>query len=324
MTDDFTPPAPLQTAVLFLVFNRPETTAQVFEAIRQAKPPRLYVAADGPRINREGEVDKVARVREIATAVDWPCEVKTLFQKENIGCHYGPRTGIDWFFENETKGIILEDDCLPSQSFFWFCEEMLNRYDLDSDVMVVTGTNITNGFKFEGDYWFSKYALMWGWASWRRAWDKYDPNLQDWPNKKKVGFLKDLKMGGWLFELTWRRIFDQTIEQGPNVTWWGYQWIYTCWINKGLTIAPTLNLIRNLGFSDDATHTSGYDPIRSNLKPMEINFPLKHPLRKKVNGKCDNYISRYWFHISWISYIKRILLYIPGVKILNAFRKKIW
>ena len=120
MTDEFTPPAPLQTAVLFLVFNRPDTTAQVFEAIRQAKPPRLYVAADGPRVNREGEAERVARVREIATAVDWPCEVKTLFREENLGCKYAVSGGITWFFEHEEQGIILEDDCLPSQSFFWF------------------------------------------------------------------------------------------------------------------------------------------------------------------------------------------------------------
>lgn len=322
MTDTFTPPTPLQTAVLFIVFNRPDTTAQVFEAIRKAKPPRLYVAADGPRAGREGEVEKVANVREIATAVDWPCEVKTLFQDKNIGCNFGPRAGIDWFFEYEEAGIILEDDCFPSQSFFWFCEAMLNKYQTNDRIMAVTGTNITRDIYFEYDYWFSNFALMWGWASWKRAWMKYDPDLTEWVAKRsKRKWLKEIGNDSWLFAKSWEEIFDRTIVLGSNATWWDYQWIYSCWINKGLTIAPRENLIRNIGYTSDATHTVGEHPILSNLVAREISFPLQHPTKIEVDKKADEFISRHWFGVSWNSYIKSLVLKFPGVSNLNKLRK---
>jgi GT2 family glycosyltransferase len=130
-SNTFTPPHPLKTAVLFLIFNRPDTTKQVFAAIRKAKPPKLYVAADGPRADNPGEAEKVEQVRLIATNIDWDCELKTLFRDENLGCGKGVSSAITWFFENEGEGIILEDDCLPSQSFFWYCEELLERYRED-------------------------------------------------------------------------------------------------------------------------------------------------------------------------------------------------
>ena len=143
-SNTFTPPHPLKTAVLFLVFNRPDTTKQVFEAICKAKPPMLYVAADGPMAEKAGEREKCERVRRIATQVDWDCEVKTLFRKKNLGCRVGVSSAIDWFFENEKEGIILEDDCLPSQSFFWFCEELLERYRNDTRVMVISGITFSS------------------------------------------------------------------------------------------------------------------------------------------------------------------------------------
>lgn len=161
----FTPPYPLNTAVLFLVFNRPDTTKQVFEAIRKAKPPRLYVAADGPRLNRAGEEEKVKAVREyLMDNIDWSCEVKTLFRQENLGCKYAVSGAITWFFEHEEMGIILEDDCLPSQSFFWFCEELLNRYNNDTRIFLISGFNSINKWKNNSfDYLFSYYGSIWGW-----------------------------------------------------------------------------------------------------------------------------------------------------------------
>ena len=189
MTSSFTPPAPLQTAVLFLVFNRPDTTAQVFEAIRQAKPPRLYVAADGPREGREGEVERVDKVREISMAVDWPCEVKTLFREKNLGCKYAVSSAITWFFEQEEQGIILEDDCLPSQSFFWFCEELLNEYMYDQRIWQICGFSpLVN--KIKESYYLSKYSPIWGWASWRRAWSAYDAEISSWPIVKNSEILR--------------------------------------------------------------------------------------------------------------------------------------
>ena len=155
----------MHSPVLFLVFNRPETTRQVFEAIRTAKPPRLYIAADGPRLEREGERASCEEVRKIALEVDWECDVNTLFRVENLGCKRGPSEGISWFFEHEDEGIILEDDCLPDQSFFSFCEELLERYRNDTRIMAISGNNFQHGRKrTEYSYYFSRYFHGWGWT----------------------------------------------------------------------------------------------------------------------------------------------------------------
>jgi hypothetical protein len=313
----------LKTAVLFLVFNRPDTTRQVFEAIRRAKPPRLYVAADGPREGKFGEVERVEEVRTIATAVDWPCEVKTVFRDKNLGCYKAVSTAITWFFENEEQGIILEDDCLPSQSFFWFCEEILDRYCEDELIMAVTGTNITKQLTFEADYFFSKYALMWGWASWRRAWTKYDPKLTHWPTLKKRRWLKSLNLGGLIFEYIWKNAFDRTIQlvEEDVCTSWDYQWIYTCWLNNGLTVAPGKNLIQNIGFSDDATHTRVQDSILSNLKLNDLQWPLKKPLNFTPNLEADAFIGKHWFKVDLKFFIKSFIFRLPGVKKVYEVRK---
>lgn len=320
---EFITSRPLNVAVLFVVFNRVETTRRVFEAIRQAKPPRLYVAADGPRKNREGEAERVAQVRAIATAVDWPCELSILFQTENIGCQFGPKAGIDWFFENEEYGIILEDDCLPSQSFFWFCEEMLVKFRNDESVMAVTGINIFEEGNFNGDYFYSNFALMWGWASWRRAWELYDIKISEWPQLKKQRWLKTIGIGGMPFEKKWEMIFDLTTKLGDSATWWDYQWIYCCWKNKGLTIAPRLNLIRNIGHTAEATHTVEDHPIFSNLVPKELCWPLLPPKNIEPNKQVDNFINRHWFNAGWRYYFSSKLRLIPGFKCMNEFRKRV-
>ena len=158
----------LKTALLFLVFNRPDTTRQVFEAIRRAKPPRLYVAADGPREGKFGEVERVEEVRIIATAVDWPCEVKTLFRDKNLGCKKGVSSAITWFFEQEEQGIILEDDCLPNRSFFYFCEELLNLYKQNEKIYMISGYNSQGQWRVESqDYFFSYLAGISARATWR-------------------------------------------------------------------------------------------------------------------------------------------------------------
>ena len=184
----FKPPYPLTTPVLFLVFNRPDTTEKVFEAIRQAKPQKLFVAADGPRGNRLGEKEKCEQVRKIATTVDWDCEVKTLFREKNLGCKFAVSSAIDWFFKNVEEGIVLEDDCLPSQSFFWFCQELLERYRNDERVMLIGGNNRGVDFLKNHSYFFSKYVQIWGWATWRRSWEKYDSKIRKWKLvKEQIG-----------------------------------------------------------------------------------------------------------------------------------------
>ena len=267
-SNTFTPPHPLKTAVLFLIFNRPDTTEQVFEAIRQAKPKQLFVAADGPRIDRPGEEEKCAQVRKIATQVDWDCEVKTLFRDENIGCRVAVSSAIDWFFENEEEGIILEDDCLPSQSFFWFCEELLERYRRDMRVMIVSGYNkqeIWNPGKY--DYFFSHFGGIWGWASWRRAWILYDGEMKD---------LECFIENNYFEFLLGKRLGNVRKKQMINVIrndvdTWAYQWGFTRHMNSGLACVPSKNLVENIGFGPEATHTTGKN--RRVIKKHEINLP---------------------------------------------------
>ena len=319
MTEIFTPPAPLKTAVLFLVFNRPDTTAQVFEAIRQAKPPRLYVAADGPREGREGEAERVAKVREIVTAVDWPCEVKTLFRELNLGCKYAVSNAISWFFEQEAQGVILEDDTLPSQSFFWFCEELLDRYKDEERIMSITGTNITKGVLIDESYFFSNYALMWGWATWARAWVKYDLELRSWSRRQQSTIFRGAGVKSLPAQNRWKEILKKTHQN--EIDTWDYQWIYSCWINRGLTVAPAKNLVRNLGFSEEATHTKGSNPILGNLVLDEMQWPLYGPTSYVPHMKADAFISRHWFRADWKSFMKSILLKVPGVTLAYQYRK---
>jgi hypothetical protein len=268
----FIPPHALNTAVLFLVFNRLDTTKQVFEAIRDAKSPRLYVAADGARANKEGEADKVQVVRDyIMQNIDWECEVKTMFRERNLGCKMAVSGAIDWFFENEEMGIILEDDCLPSQSFFWYCEELLERYKDDMRIFLISGHNKQNSWKEEtNDYFFSNLGGIWGWASWRRAWKHYDIEMSDIENFiKNNNFVNifDKKLGKIRQDTIYKSIIINKMDT------WDYQWGYTRHKNNALACVPTKSLVENIGFGQDATHTFGAN--HDNVKKQEITFPLK-------------------------------------------------
>ena len=287
MTNIFTPPVPLQTAVLFLVFNRPDTTAQVFEAIRKAKPPRLYVAADGPRANREGEAEKVARVREIATAVDWPCEIKTLFRNENMGCKYAVSGGSTWFFEHEERGIILEEDCLPHPDFFGFCETLLDRYEDDKRVWVITGDNFQDGAqRGDASYYFSRYNHVWGWATWRRAWQKADMGIRFWPEWKSSAdwrsFWTDVVVRRY-----WEKIFDRMYR--AEIDTWDYSWTASVWYHGGLTATPNVNLVSNIGFGPDSTHTIWTDSPLAGMVTRGIG-KLNHPNTIMQNVTADSYV----------------------------------
>ena len=259
----------LNTAVLFLVFNRPETTAQVFEAIRRAKPPRLYVAADGPRTNREGEAERVARVREIATAVDWPCAVKKLFRDENLGCKYAVSSAITWFFEREEQGIILEDDCLPHSDFFYYCQWALGEFKNVPEVWHINGNNFGADVKlFKGDLiGFSSLPQAWGWASWSNRWRHYQEN----PFYLGEGI--SARAPGWLLSLPARTIKLAHIASLQNgLDTWDYQWQVVVLNANGLTVCPSSNLVSNLGNGPDATHTK-HDPERIRLPRASLkNF----------------------------------------------------
>ncbi|SDY32118.1 hypothetical protein SAMN05421644_1496 [Allochromatium warmingii] len=285
------PPSPLNTAVLFLVFNRPDTTAQVFEAIRQARPPRLYVAADGARAGRDGEAERVAKVRDIATAVDWSCDVKTLFREQNLGCKLAVSSAITWFFEQEEQGIILEDDCLPHPDFFRFCDVLLERYAEDERVSVITGDNFQRGRR-RGDasYYFSKYNHVWGWASWRRAWRLYDGNLSFWLEWKTSADWRE-RTPDAVERRYWEVIFDRMAR--GEIDTWDYPWTASVWYRGGLTATPNVNLVTNIGFGEDATHTRG--ALRRHVLPRQALGTIAHPTNVARDGQADDFVFRHHF-----------------------------
>jgi len=278
-------------AVLFVVFNRPDTTAQVMEAIRRAKPPRLYVAADGPR-DKPGEHERCLEARRIATEVDWPCEVKTLFRSENLRGPNAVSGAINWFFEHEEEGVILEDDCLPSQDFFTYCAELLERYRTDPRVMSICGACFADKRFGEYDYYCSYYADVWGWATWRRAWNLYDRHLTGWEAVKHSGLLDALDAP---VKDHWTKVFS-AISEGRR-DHWDYPWMFTVMQQRAVALHPRTNLISNLGFRADASNTRAR-PGRVSRSPLaaralgQLRFPLHHPPTLEPTREFEDIVNR--------------------------------
>ena len=243
---------PCSTPVVFLIFRRPDLTAQVFEAIRQAQPTKLLVVADGPR--NEEEVILCQKAREITEQVDWDCEVLRNYAEINLGCRKRVSSGLDWAFEQVEEAIILEDDCLPHLSFFRFCEELLKYYRNDNRIMVISGNNFQDGIQRSYySYYFSKYGHCWGWATWRRAWQYWDFDPIKWLEFRDSGLIN------YVCEIPEEakyriKIYDDLFLDG-NIDSWAYAWTFACWSQGALSIIPKVNLVKNIGFGQDATHT---------------------------------------------------------------------
>lgn len=276
-----------KTPVLFTIFNRPETTKKVFETIRKYKPQELYIAADGPRANKSGEEEKCEETRKITEKIDWPCKVNRLYRDKNLGCKYAVSGAIDWFFGNVEEGIILEDDCLPNQTFFSFCEKMLELYRSDKEVMCISGDNfLPKSIQKADGYYFSKYVHIWGWATWKRAWKKYDVEMGDWPVIKKTKTL-DKYFENFPEKLYWRIIFNASYN--GKIDTWDYQFVYNVWKNNGLSMVPNVNLISNIGFTKDALHTKDKNSINSNMttKELKVTDEIKKVERNTIYDKFE-------------------------------------
>jgi len=270
------------TPVLFLIFNRLETTQEVFARIKRIKPAQLFIAADGPRVNKEGEKDKCEEVRQwVLAQIDWNCEVKTLFRNTNLGCGLAISQAITWFFENVEEGIILEDDCLPDISFFQFCAELLERYRTDKKIMSVSGSYLLKkSLHLKEQSYFFGHGSIWGWATWKRAWDLYDIRMTGWEQPSVQRQVKKaLKTKGLyryyypMFESVYKGTLDA----------WGVQWFYSILMNHGLGIQPVVNLVANIGFGSEGTNTIEEDHAFANASLHSIAFPLRHPVRRTVN-----------------------------------------
>lgn len=278
-----------QVAVLFLIFNRLDTTKQVFQSIREAKPPRLYISSDGPRSTHPDEDEKVQAVREyVLEKIDWECEVKTLFRDENLGCKHAVESAITWFFDHEEMGIILEDDCLPVPIFFTFCQELLEHYRYDTRIMAISGDNFQprKSQTTKYSYYFSRYPHCWGWATWKRAWFFYDPTMKLWPEFRDGEWMKNA-YNSWSEKRYKRRVFQKVYNN--ELSSWAYLWEFTCLCQSGLTILPKVNLVSNIGFSQESTHTKASKSPLANLPADSIQLPISHPPFVVRQTKFDNF-----------------------------------
>lgn len=286
-------------AVLFIVFNRADTTARVFEAIRKARPPRLYVAADGPRSSRPQEAQLCEEARRVASAVDWPCEVKTLFRPGNLGCKMAVSGAIDWFFEHEEQGIILEDDCLPEPSFFDYCDTLLDRYKDDPRVMCISGDNFLPADVHSrlGDaYYFSAFFHIWGWASWRRAWKGYDVSMSRWNPEVGEKLLRKVFPDNAPLRRIWMGTFNRVAA--GEIDTWDYQWVFHCWMAGGLSCMPAGNLISNIGFDERATHTTESGHAQANLPTQPLPMPMKHPATVARHRDFDHWSENHLYPVA--------------------------
>jgi len=279
----------LSTPVAFTIFNRPDLTQIVFEAIARVEPKTLFVVADGPRFLEEEE--KCAQTRGIIDRVDWKCDVFKNYSDRNLGCGRRVASGIEWVFSEVEEAIFLEDDTLPDLSFFPYCEALLDRYRHDERIMTINGNNFQSGrIKTDYSYHFSKYCSCWGWASWRRAWKHYDYEMKSWPVFKRDGMMKMI-CPDLIEQRFWTNLFDSMYENPGEIDTWDHQWKYACWSQNGLAIMPNVNLVANIGLGrTDASHTTGYNPLLDELSKNQALREIKHPSFVVRHCDADNYI----------------------------------
>jgi len=262
-----------ETPIVFLIFNRPELTARVFAAIREARPRTLLVVSDGPRPTHPEDAAKVAATRAVIDQVDWPCTVLKDYAAANLGCMVRVSSGLTWAFQLVEEAIILEDDCLPHPSFFRFCSNLLDYYRNDPRVMHISGDNFQNGIRRTPySYYFSKIPHIWGWATWRRAWQMYAvdfPGLAEFLDSN--GFASYCPNPGE--REYWTNLFRDTAARQHT---WDSQWVFTLWQHNAVAVLPEMNLISNIGFGPEATHTLGSNAPEANIPVADIG-EICHP-----------------------------------------------
>ncbi len=302
----------LETPVLYLIYNRLAPVKKSFETLRKAQPSRLFIGADGPR-SPEDHLN-CEKVRSwVLEHIDWPCEVHQKFEADNLGCGLGVSSAISWFFDHEEEGIILEDDIIPDDSFYHFCESLLAKYQPHKEVYSITGVNWQNGIKRgTASYYFSNYPGIWGWATWRDRWQQYDFNLSGLED-----FLATGKLGKIALSDREKAYHADSFRRSRQVDTWDYQWKYTVFRHQGYCIIPNVNLITNVGFGEDATHTKG-DSWRAGRQSFSMEQVLVHPEKIERNEEADQYLAEHVFlpplpKVSLIGKMKRKLKQVLGI-----------
>lgn len=295
--------------ILLLTYKRFETTQKIVQILKIIKPAKIYFASNAPNPENINDEFAVSEVRSLINQIDWECEIVPLFRVNHLKVKDSIADSISWFFQNEELGIILEDDCIPNFTFFEYCRNLLLKYKDDNRIGLISGNNFQNGKFLGGDssYYFSKYAHIWGWATWRRTWKIYQKNIEDWPQIKRnkifynLFFNKDER-------LFWEAKFDSIYFLNFNT--WDYQLTYSLWKNGLLSVIPNVNLVSNHGFGATATHTKEIDQF-SKMKTTEIRFPLNHPDTFISNYQADIYFGK--MHCVKPTLLKRVISKIKSI-----------
>lgn len=280
-----------RTPVVLILFKRPEETARVFDMIRRAQPSQIFLIADGPRRDRPEDRPLCEAARAVVEHIDWDCRVQRNYSEENMGCGRRLPSGLDWVFEQVEEAIILEDDCVPDPSFFRYCDVLLERFRADSRVMHING----NSFGGEAaemspySYGFTHFAQAWGWATWRRAWQAFDHVIASWPEYRDRGWIESLPVDGAIRR---RQVERWDLVHGGALDIWDFQWHFAVMSQHGLAVAPSVNLVSNVGFGPDATHTLDTTSPRAALPTAEMPFPLRHPPFVQPHPATDRRYAR--------------------------------
>ena len=290
-----------KTAVLVVPFSRADCYERTLRAIREARPPRLYLAMDAPRPHVAGEAERVAATRAVtARVVDWPCEVRTLVAEKNLGPNPRVASAVDWIFSHEERAIIFDDDCVAHPTFFQFCDELLEKYADDERVGMISGNQFVPGGWPGADgasYAFARLGQIWGWATWRRAWRNYDYDMQAWPAARRSDFLSRI-FPRRRDQVYWRKNFDDIRDPGC----WDYRWCFARWLHRQVAVVPAVNLSQNIGFRPDATHTTQLDHPAANVPLVALEFPLRHPARVALDEALDAETTRLIFSTGTIAH----------------------
>ncbi|UIK08727.1 hypothetical protein [Neorhizobium galegae] len=296
--------------VVFIIFNRPDLTEIVFKEIARARPGKLFIIADGPRADRANEAERCAQTRQVVEKVDWDCEVFRNYSDTNMSSRDRISSGLDWVFAHTDRAIIIEDDCLPDPSFFPFCTELLEKYQHDERIGSINGSNFTHDrVVIDNSYFFSRYPLIWGWATWRRVWQNYDLSISRWGTLRETDWLRSVAYPEEFGH--WTKAFNRVFEGGLDA--WDYQFTFSQWLQRQVSIQPKSNLISNLGFRPDATHTVDASPV-AGLPLDAMNFPLRHPADRAINFSADEiYLREHCFRRKKEKGLKRLVRKIfPG------------
>lgn len=289
--------------VLFIVFNRPNVTKRVYQSLLDNENiSKIYVSCDGPRQNKTDE-KKINDVKSIISKNTTKKEVITRYSEINLGCKYGVKSAIDWFFEHEEAGVIIEDDCLPSNTFMKYCGELLSKYKGSEDIFAIDGSNYSAISSEKDSYAFSKYTMIWGWATWRDKWSKMDLNMKDIDQFYNGKFKSIFKTYNERFY--WKTHLDNIVN--GNIDTWDFQWMYSIWKNNGKVISPCINMVKNLGFGIDATHSKSSRNLFEDAKCNNIQFPLSHPEFIDFDKELDHKLSKIRFKITLKANLLRLI-----------------